>query len=180
MPSLSELEGQAADGRMTVVRWGLLTTEHVSNWYDGTARRSDDAPAAGYLDLLLRVNAEESHHGISACNSLRGCKTHSAAWSAAGCPEPSDAFASLQRRQSGNIPATHLRPWSAQSDALAPCLVVGPATLRSRGPRSRSCLVARSNRPHHQPSHRRGWTVPSPPFAPCGSGTASLHWRSSK
>ena len=56
------------------------------------------------------------------------------------------------------------RPWSAQPGSLAACLVVGPATSRSRGPQSRSCLVARSMRPHHQLSHRRGWTVPSPPL----------------
>jgi len=116
------------------------------------------------LDLLLRVNAEESHHGISACNSLRGAKTHSAAWSVAGHPEPVYTFASLQRRQPGNIPATHLRPWSAQPESLAACLVAGPATSRSRRPQSRSCLVARSTRPHHQPSHRRGRSVPHPPL----------------
>ena len=125
------------------------------------------------------MNAEESHHGISACNSLQGSKTHPAAWSVAGRPELVCAFASLQRRQPGNIPATHLRSWSAQTDSLAVCLVAGPATSRSRGPQSHSCLMARSMRPHRQPSHRRGWSVPYPPLPlvfrgrPLSTGVAS-------
>ena len=168
MPSLSELEGQAADGRMTVVRWGLLTTEHVSNWYDGTARRSDDAPAAGYLDLLLRVNAEESHHGISACNSLRGCKTHSAAWSAAGCPEPSDAFASLQRRQSGNIPATHL--------ASVVRTVGCSGTLPCRRPRDLAVAWASVTQLSCGPVKQAPSPAESSPWVDCAESTICPLW----
>jgi hypothetical protein len=78
------------------------------------------------------------------------------------------------RRHSGHA----LSSVGRKRQFLATCLVAGSTVSRQCEPRSRGCLVARSNRPHRQPSHRRGRKLAT--IAPCGSGTASLRWRRSR
>ena len=116
------------------------------------------------IDLLLRVTRRNPTMGYRPVTAFEVARRIRLRGRRQGAPSRRMRSPLFRGDSPGTSRPRTWRPWSAQSDALAPCLVVGPATLRSRGPRSRSCLVARSNRPHHQPSHRRGWTVPSPPL----------------